>query len=97
MAQHDAKGRGAHQFDRLDEVVGELAPKTVFVQAKTYFGGGEWYSLDIDYPRVARILRAAQYKGYVSLEFEGKDPAEAGVPKSLALLRSAFSATEPSP
>ena len=31
----------------------ELAPEAVFVQAKTYYGGGTWYTLDIDYDRVA--------------------------------------------
>ena len=37
-----------------------LAPHAVLVQAKTYHGGGEWYTLDIDYPRVAAILKARQ-------------------------------------
>jgi sugar phosphate isomerase/epimerase len=64
----------------------------VLVQAKTYFGEGEWYTLDIDYPRVNRILRDAKFRGYVSLEFEGKEDAATGVPKSLDLLRRAFSA-----
>ncbi len=71
----------------------QMAPKSVFVQAKTYFGGGEWYTLDIDYQRVAVILAAVDYKGYVSLEFEGKEAAETGVPKSIALLRAAFNQT----
>lgn len=64
-----------------------LAPKAVLVQAKTYFGGGEWYTLEIDYERVAKILDAARFHGYVSLEFEGKEPAATGVPRSLELLR----------
>ncbi len=64
-----------------------LAPHAVLVQAKTYVGGGEWYTLDIDYARVGRILDAAKFGGYVSLEFEGKEPADTGVPKSLDLLR----------
>jgi L-ribulose-5-phosphate 3-epimerase len=68
----------------------QIAPKAVFVQAKTYFGGGEWYTLDLDYKRVAAILREANYSGYVSLEFEGKENAETAVPKSLELLRQAF-------
>ena len=67
-----------------------MAPKTVFVQAKTYFGGGEWYTLDLDYQRIAAILVRAQYHGYVSLEFEGKENPDTAVPKSLALLRNAF-------
>lgn len=68
----------------------QLAPKAVLVHAKTYFGGGEWYTLDLDYDRIAGILAAAGYRGYVSLEFEGKETPETGVPKSLALLRAAF-------
>jgi hydroxypyruvate isomerase len=64
-----------------------LAPHAVLIQAKTYFGGGEWYTLEIDYARVNQILRDAEYHGYVSLEFEGKEDAEIGVPQSLSLLR----------
>lgn len=67
-----------------------IAPKTVFVQAKTYYGGGEWYTLDLDYKKVARILADVNYRGYVSLEFEGKQPAATGVPKSLKMLKKAF-------
>jgi sugar phosphate isomerase/epimerase len=68
-----------------------LAPHAVLVQAKTYFGGGEWYSLDIDYARVADILRKANYRGYISLEMEGKEAPATAIPKSLDLLRKAFS------
>ena len=69
----------------------QIATQTVFVQAKTYYGGGEWYTLDLDYPRIAQILKRANYQGYISLEFEGKEDANTGVPKSLELLREAFS------
>ena len=68
----------------------QMAPHAVLVQAKTYFGGGTWYTLDLDYPRIAEILRKANYHGYVSLEFEGKEDHSTAIPKSLALLRSAF-------
>jgi L-ribulose-5-phosphate 3-epimerase len=67
-----------------------IAPRTVFVQAKTYFGGGEWYTLDLDYDRIAAILRRAGYSGYVSLEMEGKEDPDIAVPKSINLLRKAF-------
>lgn len=66
-----------------------LMPKTVFVQAKTYYGGGEWYTLDIDYDRVAAMLKKASYNGWISLEFEGKEDYKKAVPKSLAMLRKA--------
>jgi L-ribulose-5-phosphate 3-epimerase len=68
----------------------QLAPLTCLLQAKTYFGGGTWYTLDLDYPRIAGIVKAAGYAGYVSLEFEGKEDPRTAVPKSLALLRKAF-------
>ncbi len=72
------------------EQMAAIAPHAVLVQAKTYPGGGEWYSLDIDYHKVAEILRKAGYRGYISLEMEGKaDPATA-VPESLKLLRGAL-------
>lgn len=71
----------------------QLAPHAVIVQAKTYYGGGEWYTLDLDYRRIARILQAANFRGWVSLEMEGKESPDTAVPKSLAVLREAFAAT----
>ena len=78
-------------LDNQYQQYAELAPEAVFVQAKTYFGGGTWYTLDIDYDRVAEILRGVNYRGYISLEFEGKEKHETAIPKSLAMLRKAFS------
>lgn len=75
-------------YDRL----AKLAKCTVLLQAKTYFGGGVWYTLDLDYARIARIMRDAGYTGYVSLEFEGKEDPLTAVPKSLDLLRRHFGA-----
>jgi sugar phosphate isomerase/epimerase len=73
-------------YDKLEK----LAPKTVLVQAKTYFGGGLWYTLDLDNERIARMLRKHKYAGFISLEFEGKEDPRTGVPKSLEVLRKAF-------
>lgn len=72
------------------ERLARIADRAVLVQAKTYFGGGVWYSLDLDYPRIAGLLRKAGYRGWISLEFEGRDDPLVGVPESLALLRKAF-------
>ena len=69
----------------------QIAPKTVFVQAKTYYGGGEWYTLDLDYQRIAKILGAVNYTGYISLEMEGKEDPDTAVAKSVEMLRAAFS------
>lgn len=72
------------------EKLEKLASKTVLLQAKTYFGGGTWYTLDLDYDRIAKIMAKVNYRGYVSLEFEGKEDSKTAVPKSLTLLRKAF-------
>jgi L-ribulose-5-phosphate 3-epimerase len=73
-------------YDRLEL----LAPKTVLVQAKTYYGGGLWYALELDYRRIAGIFRKHAYRGYVSLEYEGREDPLTGIPRSLMLLREAF-------
>jgi sugar phosphate isomerase/epimerase len=73
-------------YDKLEAI----ADKAVLVQAKTYYGGGLWYQLDLDYPRIAALLRQCKYRGYVSLEFEGREEPAKGIPKSLAMLREAF-------
>jgi sugar phosphate isomerase/epimerase len=77
----------------LEDPYGKLemiAPKAALVQAKTYFGGGLWYTLDLEYDRIAAMLRKHHYRGYISLEFEGKDDPLTAVPRSLALLRKSF-------
>lgn len=73
-------------YDRLEM----MADKTALVQAKTYYGGGKWYTLDLDYPRIARMYKRHGYHGWISLEYEGKESWETAIPKSLALLRAAF-------
>jgi L-ribulose-5-phosphate 3-epimerase len=73
-------------YDRLEL----LAPRTCLIQAKTYYGGGLWYSLDLDYPRIAKLFHKHNYRGWVSLEFEGNEDHRTALPKSLSLLRDAF-------
>ena len=82
-------------FERRHEQLKMLAPEAVFVQAKTYYGGGVYYDLEMDYDRIAKICQTANYRGYISLEFEGKEDPMVAVPKSLAMLRSAFGKLQP--
>jgi sugar phosphate isomerase/epimerase len=72
------------------EKLEKIAPYAILVQTKTYFGGGIWYTLDLDYDRIAAMLHKHNYRGYLSLEFEGMEDPRTAVPKSLALLRKAF-------
>ncbi len=77
-------------FERRHEQFEIMATNTVLVQAKTYFGGGTWYTIEIDYDKIAAILQKANYRGYISLEFEGQEHYETAIPKSLELLRKSF-------
>lgn len=77
-------------LENMYEQMEALAPHAVLVQAKTYLGGGTWYTLDIDYARVAAILKRHNYRGYISLEFEGQADYREAVPQSLEMLRKAF-------
>ena len=72
------------------ERLSKLSAKTVLLQAKTYYGGGRWYTLDLDYKKISKIMQDADYKGWISLEFEGKEDPVSGCKKSLSLLRKAF-------
>ena len=80
-------------FDNREEQLNELAPHTCLIQAKTYFGGAKWPAfneINIDYPAIGELMRKNNYRGYISLEFEGNENAETAVPKSLELLRDSF-------
>lgn len=77
-------------YEQMGQMLNSKVP-IALVQAKTYFGGGRWYSLDIDYGRIAGMLREHGYRGWISLEFEGNDDPKTAVPRSLALLRKYFS------
>jgi len=68
----------------------QIAPHAVLVHAKTYFGGGEWYSLDLDYARIADIVHQVGFTGYISLEYEGREDPLTAVPKSIDLMREHF-------
>jgi sugar phosphate isomerase/epimerase len=78
--------------NRTYEQLEELASETILVSAKTYYGGGEWYSLDLDYERIAGIFRDAGFQGYVTLEFEGTADPAPSVRKSLTRISEAFAA-----
>ncbi len=78
-----------NSYEQMERMASSQVPLAL-VQAKTYFGGGRWYSLDLDYARIAAILRRHDYRGWISLEFEGNEDAATGVPRSLEVLRKAF-------
>ncbi len=80
--------------DDMYAAMEQVAPHVWLAHAKTYFGGGSWYSLDLDYARIFAILRGAGFDGYCSIEMEGAEDAETAMPKSIEALQAAWHAGE---
>ena len=75
-------------YDQLEQ----LAPHAVLVQAKTYYGGGLWYTLDLDYDAHRRRCCASTATAATSRwSSRARKTRERACRKSLALLRKAFS------
>jgi L-ribulose-5-phosphate 3-epimerase len=78
-----------NSYEQMEQMASSKVP-IALVQAKTYYGGGRWYALDLDYAKIANILKSKNYRGWISLEFEGNEDAQTAVPKSLELMRKSF-------
>ena len=83
-------GNFVYEPDQYAEIAA-LAPYAAIVHAKTYIGGGQYYDANLDYRRVRNILDDVKYRGYLSIEFEGKAHPDQGVPESVAILKEALS------
>lgn len=70
--------------------IAAVAPLAVTAHAKVSIRQQSGESEPVDYPRVAAILDAAGYQGYLSVEFEEEEPASTGVPEFVRRLRSVF-------
>ena len=79
--------------DDMYAAMAKVASHINLAHMKTYPGGGSWYSLDLDYARVFRILLEAGFSGYVSIEMEGANPPETAMPHSIDLARQAWNDT----
>ena len=75
--------------DRYEQMA-QMAPYATFVHAKSYYGGGTWYTLEMDYPRIMKILDEANYRGFISCEYEGRESPATGVPKAKKELEDAM-------
>jgi sugar phosphate isomerase/epimerase len=73
-------------YDRYQGVA-ELLPFAKGVSAKTYDFDADGEQPVMDYKRLIGLVKAAGYKGYIGIEFEGNtQPEEEGIRKTKALL-----------
>jgi sugar phosphate isomerase/epimerase len=65
----------------------QIAPYAVTVQIKSEVEPNGGPKQDADFARLIGILRGANYRGYVALEYEAKEDARTAVPRHLQALR----------
>jgi len=68
----------------------KAAPYAVAVQVKAEVREGKKPAEEADFKRIAGILKAAGYRGYVALEYEAKEDPLKAVPRYLDKLREAL-------
>jgi sugar phosphate isomerase/epimerase len=68
-----------------------IAPYAVTVQLKTEIAPGGGPPVEADLPRVVGILKSADYRGFVALEYEAKENPRTAVPRYLKQLRALIS------
>lgn len=76
-----------------EDVYAELercAPYALNVQVKVVTSGPDKRKVPTDYARLAKILREANYRGYIVLEYEEEGDPREECPKALSKLREAF-------
>ena len=73
-------------YGDLDSIARTL-PHAVHVHGKLYDLDADGSDRKQDWPAIARILREGAYRGFVSIEYEGREDAMAAVPRGVRYLR----------
>jgi sugar phosphate isomerase/epimerase len=82
-------GNFVHRPDQY-AAMATFLPHLAILHAKVYKGGGMVVTPEIDYTRVAELLKSIDYNGYLSIEFEGKAHPDEGIPDGIATIKHAF-------
>jgi sugar phosphate isomerase/epimerase len=67
------------------------APYAVTVQFKVDMFPKGQPKEDADLPRIVKILRAAGYRGFITLEYEASEDPTTAVPRHVAAMKQALS------
>ncbi len=71
--------------------IAKLAPYALNVQVKVVITNPQQKKEPSDFPRLAQILRDANYRGYIVLEYEERGDPRVECPKYIRQIREAFS------
>ncbi|RLF17289.1 MAG: sugar phosphate isomerase/epimerase [Thermoprotei archaeon] len=73
--------------ENVYENIAKTAPYAIHVHAKFYEVTEDGREKNLDYNRIVSILRDAGFKGYLSIEYEGKEDPKVAVPRIAKFLR----------
>ena len=77
------------------DAIAKVAPKALTSHVKvTLLGPDGKVREDADFARIVKVLRDANYRGYIALEYEAKEDPKTGVPKQLQKIREAIEAAQ---
>ncbi|MEQ9297854.1 MAG: TIM barrel protein, partial [Cyclobacteriaceae bacterium] len=78
-------------YDRYQGVA-EFMPYAKGVSAKSYNFDADGNDKIIDYRRMLKVVKAAGYRGYIGIEYEGTEPSEPeGIRATKALIEKVWS------
>jgi sugar phosphate isomerase/epimerase len=84
---------GNFHSDDIYAEVERVAPYALNVQVKVVVSGPDRQKQPADFARLAAILRKAEYRGYVVLEYEEEDDPREACRSFVAQMRAAFEAS----
>jgi sugar phosphate isomerase/epimerase len=71
----------------------KILPYADLLHAKTYIGGSIYFGdFTLDYARIAQLLKDVNYRGFLSIEFEGLAMPDEGIPASVNQVREGLAA-----
>lgn len=79
---------GNYQDPDMYDALKRSMPYATHMHAKIHRLSPDGKELEFDYDRIFTILKAANYRGFLNIEYEGKEDEITYVPKSFAMLRT---------
>lgn len=79
---------GNYHDSDMYEALAKSMPYTTHMHAKIHKLSREGKELEFDYDRICKILKAANYRGFFNVEYEGKEDELEYVPKAFSMIRT---------
>jgi sugar phosphate isomerase/epimerase len=79
---------GNYHDKDMYEALERSMPYTTHMHAKIHQMSSDCRELEFDYDKIFKMLKKANYRGFLNVEYEGKEEELEYVPKSIAMVKS---------